>query len=135
MNNEQKLSEIFGTLFPRDQAIKSAELFLKSLGMLSVMNNEQKEELSKLNDELYKYQVNEFVKSVGNRFTDNEIDCLSTFYGSVVSAKWSAFNLVLIPKLLSFKFEGGDEIQGKISLFFQSIIEENGLGENGTEFF
>ena len=95
------------------------------MGLSSGLTEEQKKEFSKLNDELYKVQVKEFIKSVNGRFTDNEINSLFKFYCSVVSAKWSAFNLVLIPRLLSFKFDGGTEIQEKISLFFQSIIKDN----------
>jgi len=125
MDNEEKLTKIFRILFPPDQVVKSSEAFFKSLGLSSGLTEEQKKEFSKLNDELYKVQVKEFIKSVNGRFTDNEINSLFKFYCSVVSAKWSAFNLVLIPRLLSFKFDGGTEIQEKISLFFQSIIKDN----------
>jgi len=126
MDKQEKLVEIFEVLFPRRQVMKSADIFLKSIGIAKGLSNKQKKQFATLNEELYQVQVDEFVRSVSKRFTDNEINRLFTFYNSVIYSQWNIFNFGFLPKLMNYQFEGGKEIQEKFNGFLQSIVDENG---------
>ena len=133
MDKQEKLVGIFEILFPSRHVAKSANIFLKNIGILDSLTDKQKKQFGTLNKELYQIQVDEFVRSGSSRFTSNEINHLFKFYNSVIYAQWNVFNQGFLPRLMSYEFEGGKEIQDKLNSFLQSIVDENGPPTSGQD--